>query len=328
MLYFLYNVISRLWSKRISDDSEELLDDKWMLIMSDDEIRFGQFNNKNKNKVVDELESLRKRDSSSSRIAILGKLNETFMQYNLGDVESVKLPSDLRGKIYKDVFYQLSEDWLTDVQEIYSEIPQLRENWTPTLYEKNILGQMVDMADCSSPETLSVNGLVHTIKNVHLCLSQELSALNVQSDTKQSKELLHSIMKMIIPVVELWCKTVKNSRGSISRQGKLPHKWAKEEQAHQEYLKELKNNGQIDQKYKDGTLDPIRQSYLKKETSNNGSLLDNTVMYQRQQQLEKKLERIHIKSSSWDANECPYTHKDFKQTQSKLASRLHFRNKK
>jgi hypothetical protein len=328
MLGFLHRVITKIWP---SSNSSRSLEDDWIILLSDHEIQFKTFAENNQNQLDDELATLRKRNSAPNRLLIIKQLSATFAEYDLGEAKTVTLSSDLRGKIYKDVFNQLSDVWIHGINEIYGKIAKLEENWKPSLYQKNILGQMIDMADRTSPETLTVKGLVQTIKNVHLCLYSELRAIGVESNEEQSQELLHLILKMIIPVVTLWCKTVKNSRHGIAQEGKLPIKWAKEDQKRKEQLDDLKATGKIDQRYADGTLDLVRKNYLVKDEAE--ALLSEETLQERQRQLEKNLKRGIFRKSS---PEMPFMDDDvnesrkmrFKEAQSELTKNLQFNLRK
>jgi len=312
MLEFLYRVISKLWSSKGTDDAPQLLEDDWIILLSDYELDFERFAEKSQTQVVDELDVLRKRNSQQQRNLIIERLKCTLSDADLEDVKMVALSSDLRGKIYKDVFLKLADEWFQGIHKIYGNVSELEGNWLPTSYQKNIIGQMIDMADRTSPEKLTVSGMVQTIKNVHLCLYQELASFNVRSDVSQTQELLHLIMKMVVPIVQLWCQTVKISRLGIANQGQLPEKWAKEEEEHKHYIKNLKDSGKVDHRYADGPIDLVIQKVAPDDFK------------ERRAMLEKKLQRKYNRSKP---EEVDYSVEKFQKTQKQLAARLTFKCK-
>ena len=317
MLSLLYRLFSSVWpDKRGSLDPPIDLEEEWIALLSDTETKLTE---NEKSQVDDELAVLRRRDSMKSRAVILGRISETILEHDLTDISSVELPPDLRNKIYKDVFMELSPYWTEEIKKLSPLLIDFERHWAPSMYEKNILGQMIDIADRTGPTKLSATGLAQMIKNVHLSLTQSIVLGRASPlSLKESERLLELLMRSIVPIITLWARTVKYSRNGISRQGRLPTQWKEED-----LLLEKKRAGQIDARFKDGDTDAIRQRYINRERIESGLLIDRETLAQRQGALEKRLQ--FTKRSIEPSNEERMGPLSFRERQSQVRALLQFK---
>lgn len=268
MLGFLSWLMSSVWryGSAVID-----LEDDWVAIVSTTEL---QLADAGRSRVEDELARLRQRSLAGSRAVLLGRIQEIFSRYDRP--AQTMLPADLRRKIYKDVLIKLSPDWLDQIRQLYPELTSLESNWTPSTYEKNLLGQMIDMAETTGPDHLSIPGFVQMIKGVHLCLIQSLGSAVTPGDAEL---LLEMVAQAIVPILDLWLLTLRNAQDGLARQGRLPSKWLQEQKVHAEIVG----------RYSDGDQDQVRQRYLGQQEVPTGLLVDRETMAQRREMLLQQM---------------------------------------
>lgn len=239
----MFGYLRSIW-RRVSYQSvpvvDHRLDQSWVALPSDSDIAITE---NCATQIQGELELLKGRGTSNLKSTIKQALSG--LQYPEGS-----LSADLRMRIYKDVFMQHSQHWLKQVSSI---VPECEKHWYQTKYEKNILGQMIDMADRNSPEILTQAGLSEVIYGVHLSLTQSLKQLSAVTE-EQSRTLLEMILKTADQIINLWRETVKQSRSGVAREGRLPSLWEQE--------KEEKPRPPVSAKFSEGDSDKIRRSYL------------------------------------------------------------------
>lgn len=238
----MFGYLRSIW-RRVSYQNvpvvDHRLDQSWVALPSDSEIAIAEARS---SRIQSELELLKGRSSSNLRAMIRQTLSGR--QFPEGS-----LSSDLRMRIYKDIFTKHSTAWLEQVSSI---IPESEKHWSQTKYEKNILGQMIDMADRNSPETLTQAGLSEVIYGVHFSLIQSLKQLGEVSE-QQSRTLLEMILKTADEIITLWRETVRLSKAGVSREGRLPSLWEQEKD---------KPRPIPCAKFSEGDSDKIRKSYL------------------------------------------------------------------
>lgn len=321
MLSFLYRLVTSAWPlKRIYAASSPVpdLEDGWIAVVSDVE---DKLTDERKAQVDAELALLRRRNSGEDRAFILDRVREVFSKRDLSDLTRIVLPADLRRKIYKDVFTRLSPDWLDRIKRIYPDLVDFEANWTPSAYEKNLLGQMIDMAEQTGPDSLSASGLAKMLKNVHLCVTQSLSPLiNSSVAPTDSESLLEMLAMSIVPIVDLWLTTARNSQESLSRQGQLPSKWTRELEEREKQLLEKKATGQIDARFVDGEEDELRKRYITRDRIERGLLVSHESMMERQKLIQERLQVRKKKDREKEAIEVAPT--NFKERQAQLAKLL------
>jgi hypothetical protein len=322
MLSFLYRLVTSVWPHKCiyaASNPVPDLEDEWIAVVSDVE---DKLTDERKAQVDAELALLRRRNSGGDRAFILGRVSEVFSKRDLSDLTRIVLPADLRRKIYKDVFTRLSPDWLDRIKRIYPDLVDFEANWTPSAYEKNLLGQMIDMAEQTGPDSLSASGFAKMLKNVHLCVTQSLSLLiNSPVAPTDSESLLEMLAMSIVPIVDLWLTTARNSQESLSRQGQLPSKWTRELEEREKQLLEKKATGQIDARFVDGEEDELRKRYITRDRIERGLLVSHESMMERQKLIQERLQnRKKKKDREKEAIEVALT--NFKERQAQLAKLL------
>lgn len=127
---------------------------------------------------------------------------------------SGSLPADTRKSIYRKVFIDLSSEWKETLTSWHPEI-DLDRNWFPSMYEKNMLGQMIDIAARTSPLALTSGGLGQTIRHVHRCLYHDILSLGATPDARLGQML----SRMATPIAELWHESRMQMGNVLDRQG-------------------------------------------------------------------------------------------------------------
>lgn len=125
------------------------------------------------------------------------------------------LPVDTRHSIYKKAFTDLGPEWLRELESMHPGV-DLAPQWNPDRYQKNILGQMIDIADRTSPLCLTPDGLAQTIRHVHRCLFHDLVALGVDAPDARIGEM---VAWMVPDVSRMWHESRKQLGDVMDRQG-------------------------------------------------------------------------------------------------------------
>lgn len=265
LIYYLYN---RIWPASIEVSTREDLDDDWIALTSSVEVRTAETL---KESIASELERLRSANLSNRFSMILRHLKSQHPTIDCGN-----LTPDLRYSLFKTLYTKLSPVWLELIREEY---PQIDVHWYPTTYEKNILGQIVDVSLQTSNDDLNHETLAHIIRRVHLSIVGHLTSGKLPSDRLVEK-LLGSLLQSIpSPLVEMWKITSERTQKSLSKQGTLQQKWQDDDRKERDRLQLIKERG-ADAKY-----DP------KKEEPSD--LLSPQEMHERR----KKLETVFVKKS-------------------------------
>src|SRR5665648_360408 len=179
----LYNLLTWVWSPSRNPTILEI-DDEWIALMSSVEVRTVTRDQKS---IESELVRLRKSNSSTRLSTITKEVRRLFPQEGLGS-----LMSDLRYKIFKELFIRVSPQWLEVLGEDCADIV---DYWWPTTYQKNVLGQMIDVCHQTSSDELTVTNLSEMIRRTHLCLINILA--NDYHTTVQGDCLLQMMIQTI-----------------------------------------------------------------------------------------------------------------------------------
>lgn len=245
----MYRGLQAIWDYIFSYNSNaikpESLDEDWFVIVSESEQRafvkqrdqvmheLGLVDNKRSKTALSELSHLLKNILSEEQI--------TFVIY--------PIPSDVRCRIFKTVFTQLSPQWLEHLLVLDASIS---ECWYPTEYERNILGEMIAMATKFTPDVLSHTSILEMLRSVHLSL---INSLTQEITAEQSNTILQMLTKTsAVPIIKLWNETANIIGKSLSKMGRLPSQWEKDEKEQIQKVAEVK--------YLTCELDPIRKQYL------------------------------------------------------------------
>ena len=258
MFGFLHRLFQGFWPETKVYDIVPI-DEDWVSVSSESEEKLSE---KHKELLSSELIFLRQKNTSSTRMAIFNKVTQGLKDVVIPEIE---LTSDLRTRIFKDLLTKLSTDWLIELQAI---APGIQEQWFPSKYEKNVLGQLIDFTDHTAPNRLTPSGLAQTLRGIHMNIVQTLSLhRETQLNQDESDRVLELIATTLIhPLITRWISTTEQSSTSIIKQGKLPIKWNYEQEILDEKIKKIKSEG-VSAKYAEGDLDPIRQAYLRKSKS-------------------------------------------------------------
>lgn len=262
MLRRIYDILFYIFTKeQPSISSSASLEEEWVIILSEYETKITETQ---QNQVKDELEAIKARTTKLTYKDLIKDVQSIAIDYQeqIENVKEYSLLTDLKAGLFKDVFSKLSETWLGYLTEI---CPGINKEWYPTKYERNVLGELVAIANQFCPNKLNIRGLCQTIMSVHLSLSQTLNTLRKEPLLhEESKSLLSMLVQTTVrPIIESWLDTIKRSRSSSSRLGNLPSKWQEEENQLKDKLEKIKLEGKIDAKFDEGELDPIRRKYLK-----------------------------------------------------------------
>lgn len=261
MIRRIYDIIYYIFTKEHSETISLIpLEEEWITILSECELKIAEVQ---RNQVRDELEAIRTRSTKLTYKDLIKDINVIFTKYH-DEVEIIRdyqLLSDLKNSLFKDVFYKSSETSLNYLRTLYNDIDNI---WYPTEYERNILGELIAIANQFCPEKLNIRGLAQTIMAVHLSLIQTINSLRkILLTHEESNKLLILLVETVIPlIIESWIDTVKRSRGSSVRLGQLPSKWQEEQIELKRKLEKIKAEGKIDAKFGEDELDPVRRKYL------------------------------------------------------------------
>ena len=220
-----------------------------------------------------ELDELRRKNSSSARAILLKKVVEELKDESIEWVMEISLPVDLRTRIFKDLITKISPSWLMTLEKI---APGIESRWYSSSYEKNFIGQIIDMTDRTAPDKLNSSGVAQVLRGIHIGLVQAVSShRGIPTTLEETEQLLNMIAETIIhPLLKLWIETAKRVKESLFKQGRLPERWAQEKKKEEERLARIKAEG-VFARYSVGDRESARVG--KEEIERRRQLLSNNL---------------------------------------------------
>ena len=266
------------------------LEDEWYPIPSDKEEKLA---NEAKSRVERELQTIQRFDTTTISV----------------EAPNISLTADMKNRVYKDVLTKLSPPWL---QTLTLLSPGIEKDWYPSTYEKNLLGQLIDIADRFSPSTLSEKAVSQTIKTIHRTLVNFISThRGVSLDYNEKLSIMNLLTGSVVsPLIELWVKAGKAAEKSTTNHGRLQLKWKEEEKRKEMEILSRPLSG----RWSEGDLDPVRKAYVEKDKislMSKGDFNKTKDLLTRSMQVKKQ--KIHCKPER------------FNETKTLLESRLVFR---
>ncbi len=275
MFGFLHRLFQGLWPETKIIPIVPI-DEDWIPIFLETEEKLTE---DYKSRLSLELDMLRKRNSSTARTVIFNRAVEALKDIVIPDIS---LTPDLKNRIFRDILMKVSPEWLAELQFI---APGIQSQWFSSSYEKNTLGQLIDLTDRVAPDKLTPSGIAQTLRGIHLGLIQAIALhRGVPLSEHEIDQVLQLLANTLIqPLITLWIATTKQVSPSLTKQGQLPLKWSNEQDVLTQKLQRIKAEG-ASARYTDGDLDPVRKAYLEKTTN---QLLDSNEFLKRQASLKK-----------------------------------------
>lgn len=133
---------------------------------------------------------------------VTDRIKEVVKTYAI-DCDDLVINNEDKISVFRDVFTQLSVRWIEDIKRIAIN---KNINWYPQQNVKNVLGGMIDIANCTCPNKLTTVGLIQCIKAVHLSLINSVADSLTQ---EQTMELLEIILLCLPYIIDIWIKLAK-----------------------------------------------------------------------------------------------------------------------
>lgn len=287
MFGFVYRVLNTIFWPETKTYPLSAIDEDWIPIISESEEKISE---EQKNLLSTELDLLRKRNFSSARTVIFNRVASELKDIVIPEIS---LTPDLRNRIFKDLLTKISNEWLKVLEEL---APGIQDHWFSSAYEKNILGQLINLTDQMAPDKLTSSGFAQTLRGIHLGIIQALAIhRKIPLNECESDRVLDLIANTLInPLITLWITTAEQALASLTKQGQLPSKWSREKKVFDDYIQKIKSEG-VSAKYSEGDPDPVRQAYLKK---NKSQLLDKIIFEERKASLTKGFDTKKIQVES------------------------------
>lgn len=118
--------------------------------------------------------------------------------------EGYIITQETKLSIFRDVFTYLSPRWIARIKTV---VPRGEYSWYPETNAKNILGGMIDIANCTCPNNLTVMGMVQCIKAVYISL---INSLPGNLTDNQKEDILEIIIISIPYLIDIWMKLAKD----------------------------------------------------------------------------------------------------------------------
>lgn len=134
--------------------------------------------------------------------SIQTRIQERIKTY-MGEKETYIVTNEIKSTIFRDVFTHLSMRWIGEIGEIVGSEREL--TWYPQANTKNILGGMIDIANCTCPNKLTIKGLAQCIKAVNISVIHSLDV----SQQEQKDKILEIILMSVPYIIDIWMKLSK-----------------------------------------------------------------------------------------------------------------------